>query len=180
MSEKWYLVTSQNKPLVPDMVLQAVEPNSVLTDNGGKVPIDAMIKWGYKLIPVQVLPMASGNYLRWDDERIKDITFFVSNMSESNKTIDVLKLMRDEYEQERKDKIFIPAELRGCLLSTIQKAKDLLVHTISRLEEIFPEDERRIHSVERKIEGWKIEIAEYDEVLKALIGEPDVQEKIPE
>lgn len=82
------------------------------------------------------------------------------------------------FEQEKKDKIFIPAELRGCLLSTVQKSKDFLADLIRRIEQNFPDNERRIHAIQSEIDGWKIEIAEYDEVLKALTGESSSEETL--
>lgn len=180
MNSLWYFVTSRNSPLVPNQVLEAAENGKIRVDDRSQVPLEAMVSWGYTLTPVRLLPAASGDRLQWDDERIKNLTFFLSNINESNKTIDLMKVMRDEYEQERKDKIFIPVELRGCILSTIQKSKNFLVDMVATVEKKLKEDGRDFPGIKDEIDGWKAEIAEYDGVLKAVIGETNGKKDLPE
>lgn len=160
MAERWLLVTSKNKPLVPDQVFQEIEGNAVLTENGGKVPIESMVKWGYTLTPVRLIETAKGKGLLWDDERIR-------NFAINSAMADAMKRIRDEYEQERKEKIFIPVELRGCILSTVQRARNFLVDLLHDIEDKLPAS----NGIRSEINDWKAEIAEYEAVIGAVVGE---------
>lgn len=165
MAEKWLLVTSKNKPLVPDQVLQQVEGNAVLTDNGGKVPIESLVKWGYTLTPVRLIETARGKDLLWDDERIR-------NFAINAPMADAMKRIRDEYEQERKNKIFIPVELRSCILYVVQKSRDFLIDLLKDIESA----PQTTPDVEGELDGWRNEIAEYNLVLEAILGKEKISE----
>lgn len=105
----------------------------------------------------------------WSDERIADYIRSYPHTWEREGVAETLQMVRDEYEAERKNKIFIPMELRGSILSTIQRAKRFLVELLQLVEENTGE----FHDAKGDLDHWRIEIAEYDEILKAIVGERD-------
>lgn len=194
MNNTWYLVRSKNAPLVPDQVLQAVEPNCVLTDNGGRVPIELMLKWGYSLTLVRLVEVAAGKDLLWTDKRIGEEAYneFHVYADHENKDGVMVKLrctptifcaelmrrVRDEYEEERKNKIFLPAQHRKILTKTVQSSRNFLADLIARLENTLAAlgGDVEIPSASSEVAGWRAEVAAYDAILAVLAPATEMRE----
>lgn len=173
MNNHWYHVQNLKSPNVPDQVLEAEGEGGVRVDDLTVIPVEMIAGWGYHLTPIRLVPIANGEGVLWDDDRIRQYVADYPHSWEKAGVLEAMQEIRDSYEQERKNKIFIPVELRGCLLSTVQRAKNFLVELINHVEENMPKPKRVLSYMAEEIEGWKVEVAEYDAVLAAIIGETD-------
>lgn len=173
---KWFLLRDKNNTL-PDWVREANEEveGSIKVDDRSSIPIEVIEKWGYRVTAVRLVEEAKGDGLLWSDKRIvreaekgPEPTEFHPVVTRAY-AIGLCAEIRDSYEAERKNFIFIPEHLRGCLLSTAQKSRDFLAELIRLVEESMEKDQ--VRDIDNELEGWRVEMAEYDALVQAVLGE---------